>query len=325
MSRLLRGWRTWLAVAGAALALQVQAQSPASDCLPMPAPNAEVLARASEQPRDRGFLWHIRKGGRSSWLYGTIHVGRPEWVLPGPKVSEALRGSDVAAFELDFSDSTLMQRLQEGLGAAARDPAAPPLPDDLAVRLRRQLQAACAPLELQQALPPEMLGAALTMMAARRDGLDAGYAVDPALAQLARRDGKMVVSLETPELQIGLMRSNSAAELRENMEKMLGDLEQGRVRPLLRRVALAWEQGRAAELAGYRSWCDCARTPLERKALKAMLDDRNGPMAERIDALHASGKTVFAAVGSLHMFGPAALPSLMAARGYKVTRVELHR
>ena len=313
-------WRWWL-LAVAALALHAQAQ----ECPPTPSPSPEAVARASEQSRDRGFLWRLRKDGRTSWLYGTIHLGRLEWVFPGPQVSDALRASDVAAFELDFSDPALVQRLQDGLGAAARDPAAPVLPDDLAARLRRQLQAACAPLELQQALPPEMLAATLTGMAARRDGLEVGYAIDPALAQLARREGKEVVSLETPEQQIGLLRSESPAELRESLDKMLADLERGRVRPLLRRVATAWEQGRAAELSNYRRWCECARTPQERQALKALLDDRNGPMAERIDALHTSGKTVFAAVGSLHMFGPAALPALLAARGYEVARVEFER
>lgn len=320
--------RRWLAMAIAALALQaqVQAQAPAADCPPSPrAPTAEEAARAREQARDRGFLWRIRKQGRDSWLYGTIHVGRMEWMFPGPKVNAALKASEVVAFELDFTDDALMQRLQQSLAAAARDTVASPLPEDLAARLRQQLQVACAPAELQQALPPEMVGATLMMMAARRDGLDAGYAIDPALAQLARREGKAVVSLETPELQIRLMRSSSAADMRESLEKILRDLEQGHVRPLLLRVADVWEQGRAGELARYPEWCECARTARERKTLKAMLDDRNRPMAERIDALHASGKTVFAAVGSLHMFGPAALPALMAARGYQVTRVELHR
>lgn len=317
--------RRWLALACLTLALQAQGQPAAADCPPSAGPSAEALARASEQARDRGFLWRIRKDGRTSWLYGTVHVGRLEWVFPGPRVSEALHASEVAAFELDFSHAAVVQRLQEGLAAAASDPTAPRLPDDLAKRLRRQMQAACAPAGLEQALPPEVLGATLAMMAGRRDGLDVAYAIDPALAQIARRAGKALVSLETPELQIDVLRSKSAAELRENMDKMLGDLERGRVRPLLRRVADAWAQGRAAELSGYRSWCECARTPQERQALKALLDDRNGPMAERIDALHASGKTVFAAVGSLHMFGPSALPALMAARGYEVAQIDLYR
>ncbi|MBL0729466.1 TraB/GumN family protein [Piscinibacter sp. HJYY11] len=315
--------RRWLTLGCAALALQAHAKAP--DCPPPPSPSAEAVAQARGQARDRGFLWRIRKDGRTSWLYGTLHVGRLAWVFPGPKVSEALQGSQVAAFELDFSDEAVVQRLLDGLATAARDPAAPRLPDDLAVRLRRQMEAACVPADWQQSLPPEMLGVTLSMMVGRHDGLETSYAIDPALARLARSAGKELVSLETPELQIDVLRSKSAAELRENMDKMLGDLERDRVRPLLRRVADAWAQGRAAELSGYRSWCECARTPQERESLKALLDDRNGPMAQRIDALHTSGKTVFAAVGSLHMFGPTGLPALMAARGYEVVPVELYR
>jgi uncharacterized protein YbaP (TraB family) len=315
-----QGLRRCLAVAGLALGLQVQA----SDCPPAPpAPSADEIARAAAQPRDRGFLWRIDKGGRSSWLYGTIHLGRLEWTFPGPKVREALQASDVAAFELDFTDPALMQRLQGAIAAAARE--APTLPDDLAARLRERLQAACAPPELQQALPPEMLGVTLMLMSARRDGLEVGHAIDPALAQLARQEGKPVLSLETPEQQIKLLRSETPAELRESLDKILRDLEQDRARPLLLRVAEVWEQGRAGELARYRNWCDCARTPRERRALKALLDERNGPMAARIDALHAGGQTVFAAVGSLHLVGPSALPSLLAARGYRVTRIGLQR
>jgi uncharacterized protein len=55
--------------------------------------------------------------------------------------------------------------------------------------------------------------------------------------------------------------------------------------------------------------------------MKRALDDRNPALAEHIDALHQSGKQVFAAVGSLHMFGPLGLPALMAKRGYRVERV----
>ncbi|MET0333495.1 MAG: TraB/GumN family protein [Rhizobacter sp.] len=315
------------------LALSAHAQAPAAsqasapttpttDCPPAArAPTAQEMAQAMAQARDRGFLWRVSKGGRSSWLYGTIHLGRMDWIVPGPKVSAALRASDVVAFELDVTDSALMQRLQQGMTAAARDTAAPPLPDDLASRLRTQLQAACAPPEMLASAAPEMLGAMLMLMSARREGLDASYGIDPSLAVFARGEKKTVISLETPELQLKLMRSSTAPDLRESLEKTLRALEQDSARPLLLRVARVWEQGQSGEMERYREWCDCAGTVYERATLKAMLDDRNGPMAQRIDALHAEGKTVFAAVGSLHMFGPAALPSLLARRGYRVERV----
>lgn len=321
----------WLVCALLALPARAQAPQPAAsaasasasapDCPPTAhLPDAEERARATAQARDRGFLWRISKGGRSSWLYGTIHLARMAWMFPGPRVSEALRASEVVAFELDITDGALMQRLQSGLSVSANDKR-PPIPADLAARLRTQLRAACAPPEMLTSMAPEMLGMMLTMMSARRDGLDASYGIDPALAHIARREGKTVVSLETPEMQLALMRSRSETDLHEGLEKTLRELEEDRARPMLLRVAEVWAQGRADELARYREWCGCANTPHERATLKAMLDDRNGPMAERIDALHTGGKTVFAAVGSLHMFGPAALPALMARRGYRVERI----
>jgi len=317
-----RRWRRTLAGAGLFISLHAQAQSPApADCPPQASmPSAEERAKASEQSRDRGFLWRVSKGGKSSYLYGTIHLARREWMFPGPQVSAALKASEVVALELDITDTALMQRLQAGLAPKPGEPGAQ-LPEDLATRLRTQLRAACAPNEMLRAMSPEMVGALLVMMSARRDGLDANYGIDPALAHLARREKKTVVSLETPELQLKLMRSQSATDLRESLEKVLSDLEQDRTRPLLLRVAQVWAEGRDDELERYREWCDCAHTELEQATLKAMLDDRNPAMAASIDALHGGGQTVFAAVGSLHLFGAQALPALMAQRGYRVERI----
>jgi len=56
--------------------------------------------------------------------------------------------------------------------------------------------------------------------------------------------------------------------------------------------------------------------------MRRMLDERNPGLANGIDAIHASGKTVFAAVGSLHMIGKLGLPALLSERGYKVERVD---
>ena len=121
-------------------------------------PTAEERAQATKTARDRGFLWRISKGGVNSWLYGTIHLARREWMIPGPQVHAALRASEVVALELDITDTALMQRLQAGLAMRPGEPGAQ-LPGDLAARLRAQLRAACAPTEMLTAMAPEMVGA----------------------------------------------------------------------------------------------------------------------------------------------------------------------
>jgi uncharacterized protein YbaP (TraB family) len=83
-----------------------------------------------------------------------------------------------------------------------------------------------------------------------------------------------------------------------------------------------WADGRLAELERYEDWCRCMDTERERGLMRRLLADRNPAMVERIEALHDGGKRVFAAVGSLHMVGPAGLPALFRARGYEVELID---
>lgn len=306
----------WLLVAGA----QAEADRP-----PAPAgcpPQATVLSPAQVQQgqreaRDRGFLWRITRDGRSSHLYGTLHVGRWHWMFPGPQVATALAASDLVAFELDLLDPAIQRRLATAMAA---DPAAP-LPAPLATRLGAQLDAACLAEPAMRALAPEVQLAALTTLAARWDGLDPAYAIDAFLAGHARALGKPVVSLEAPEMQVALLKGDAASS-RQAIDSTLRQLETGQARPMLVHIARVWDEGQAEELARYAQWCGCAETEADRTLLRRLLDERNAPLAERIAAEHAAGRSVFAAVGALHMVGPAGLPALLAARGFTVQRVD---
>lgn len=305
-------------LAGTTLA-QAQAK-PAEDCPPAArGPSAEEQEAGWRQARDRGFLWKATKDGRSSYLYGTMHVGKLDWIFPGPTVHEALAASSLVALEIDLANPEITRRVQAAMGPKPGRSLTP----RLSARLERQLQAACMPLELTRSMSPEMLGMALTVMSARRQGFDPAYGVDMAIAALGHRLGKPLTSLESPELQVKLLTSRSNQELREGMDKLLAALENGKAGPMLLRMAGIWEEGREDELARYTEWCDCVGSVRERAAMKALLNDRNPGLADAIAALHAEGKTVFAAVGSLHMVGPTGLPELLRNKGYAVERIPL--
>jgi uncharacterized protein YbaP (TraB family) len=268
--------------------------------------------------RDRGFLWRVSRDNRTSYLYGTVHVGRPEWMFPGPAALSALRSTEVLALELDVLDPVLLQRLQEGMAPRPERT----LPESLIARLRAQLRAACLPDELLTTTSPEMVATTLTMMSARKAGLDPTYGVDAAYAGLARGLNKPVASLETPELQLELLLGSSLQETQAAVESALEELESGSASPMVSRMAQIWAEGRLGELERYETWCDCMETESDRVLMRRLLEDRNPGLADRIDAIHTSGRPVFAAVGSLHMVGTQGLPSLLAARGYRVERVD---
>jgi len=295
------------------------ASPPAANCPPTAQPpSPEAVQAGLRNARDRGFLWRIVKDGRTSYLYGTVHVAKLDWVFPGPKTMQALNASDTVALELDLLDPALQRRMAEAI-AARREPV---LPAALTQRLQRQANAECIAPEMLAGLGPMLQIATLSSLIGRRDGIDPAYGIDLFIAGLAHAAKKNTVSLETPELQLDTLTNDPDAPLDALIESGLDELESGRARPLLNRLVRIWAEADDAELGRYESWCDCLKTDADRRAMRRMLDDRNPALAASIDALHTGGKQVFAAVGSLHMIGAQGLPALLAKRGYRVERIE---
>jgi len=295
------------------------ASPPAAGCPPTAQqPSPDAVQTGLRNARDRGFLWRLVKDGRSSYLYGTVHVAKLDWVFPGPKTMQALNASDTVALELDLLDPALQRRMANAI-AARRDPA---LPAALTQRLQRQAQIECIAPEMLAGLGPILQIATLSSLVGRRDGIDPAYGIDMFIAGLAHAAKKNTVSLETPELQLDTLTNDPDTPLDALVESGLDELESGRARPLLNRLVRIWADADDAELARYESWCDCLKTDADRRAMRRMLDDRNPALAAGIDALHAGGQQVFAAVGSLHMIGPKGLPALLAERGYRIERIK---
>lgn len=305
----------WIAAAALLWPLLLRAASP--EC---PQPQAEptqaeqraLAARAI----DRGLLWKLTKDGRSSWLFGTMHLGRAAWAHPGPALRSAWRNSDVLALELDLSDPAT----QAQLAAAMLARTGPPLPPALAGQLRERIARSCLSPGVER-LHPVMQLALLEVDVARRDGLEPQYAQEHMLARLAERDRRSVVGLETVDEQLQALLPDDPAAVQADVESALSELDDLRGPALMHRLTTDWAEGRLEDLERFPQWCDCARTAEEQAALARLNDDRNPHLADGITALHDQGRRVLAAVGALHMTGPNALPRLLAARGFRVERV----
>jgi uncharacterized protein YbaP (TraB family) len=90
-------------------------------------------------------------------------------------------------------------------------------------------------------------------------------------------------------------------------------------------MASAWEGGDLHSLSTYETWCECATSDEDRAFMRRLNDGRNPALADGIAAQHRAGRRVFAAVGALHMTGPAGLPLLLAQRGFRVERIAFKR
>jgi len=285
-------------------------------CPPPPAdPTPAQWQAAQREARDVGMLWRLSKDGRDSWLFGTIHVGTLAWSVPGPALRQALARSDVLALEIDPLDPQLASQLQQAMREA------PPADGALRQRLQAQASAACVPPEALQGLHPMLQLVTLTLLQARRDGLDAAFAQELMLATAARAAGLRIVALESVAQQIGALLPQDPVQMQRLLEQSIEQLERGRASDVLRRLAEAWAAGDLQMLEGYAQWCECADTHEQRAWLRRLNDERNDHLAAGIDALHGRGHKVFAAVGALHMTGAQALPRLLQQRGYTVQRV----
>ena len=302
----------------ACMALDAAAAAP--DCPPPPDPTPEQVRAAAAHPRDRGLLWRIDKDGRTSYLYGTLHVGRLPWVFPGPQVGAAIAQSDVLALELDVGDPEVVHAMAAGMGR--HDAAQPPADPGRQRRLAAQMRAACLDATALGDAPPLLQVITLSVAHARREGLEPGYAQEFALGAVFRAQGKPVLSLETPQLQLQALLGMPAADAARSVDQALDALEDGRSATTLKRLAQAWERGQLQELTQYEQWCECVETEADRLWLRRLNDDRNPAIADGIDTLHRQGQRVFAAVGALHMTGPQGLPGLMQQRGYTVRRID---
>lgn len=303
----------WLRLAwGCALAVSLHGGVFAAPACP-PAP---AQASAS-QAKDLGLLYRISRDGRDSYVYGSLHIGRPEWAYPGPKLRAALQRVDLLALELDLSDPATLQVLSQ---PPAHAPALKLTPA-LRARLDAQARAACLPPAALAGQHPLMELATYTVLAARWDGLDSRFGQEVSLSQWAHQHGLPIIALEDAASQQQALIPADAKQALSSLQKGLSQLEQGRVRPVMKRLAQAWAQGDLASMQDYARWCDCVEDAQDRADFVRLNDARNPGLADGIVARHSQGQSVLAAVGALHLSGSQSLLKQLSRRGFVVERL----
>ena len=280
-------------------------------------PTQDEIHAAVRDARDQGALWTIEKDGHGSWLYGTIHVGNLALSVPGPKVTLALAAADVLAIEVDVTSPVIAQAIRAPRDAS-EGPAVPPA---LLARLKALAEKACVPWEPLSKLPPMLTVAALSTLEARWEGFDPSHGTEFVLAGFAQARKKPIVSLESPGVQRKALSGGPPGQQLAALERAIAALEHGHVRPAVRALARAWQDGDLVAIADYEQWSGSPSSPEAKADVERIVFGRNPDLAAAIDLAHREGKRVFAAAGILHMVGDGGLPKLLQKLGYKVERI----
>lgn len=284
--------------------------------------HAAATANAAGAVPPRGALYQVSDGHHTLLLFGTIHVGAPDFYPLEQRLTQALAAAPVLALELDPDNGAAMQsavqryalypdgqRIQDHL-----DPA-------LAQRTLATLARAGLPLQAVQHMRPWMLAMALTVQEYGHHGYRTDLAVDSHLASTVRAHGGQVVELESADRQMSLFSQLTEAEQAEFLADTLRELDDAALSRKLDLLVNAWRHadstGFATALADMRQNDSFAT----RFTLKTLLQQRNPGLANGVADLLRQHDRAVAAIGILHLVGPDSVPHLLKKKGLQVKQL----
>ncbi len=276
-----------------------------------------AAAIASCAPRGEGpALWRIADADSEIWLFGTVHVLPPRLVWRTARIDAAFEAADTIVFETDvdaagaagFAD--LVQRhgtLPDGETLAAR------LDADGRARLARVIaQLNLNPVVLARARP-WLAALQISLAFAQRSGSDPDAGVETVLAADARRAGKALAYLETPEQQIRALADLSPEAETRFLDATLRQIEDDSGESDA--LDESWARGNTNALAAQ---LDRLLREAGPEAYAAIVTTRNEAWANEIAAMLDGEGRVFVAVGAAHLVGDDSVVALLRARGVEV-------
>ena len=270
---------------------------------------------------ERGALFKVSGHGHTMYLFGTIHMGRPEFFPLDKSVTQALAASSTLALEIDptVQNAEVAAAVQR---AALTTPAiVAAMPPALGPRLTRQLEALGVPATLPTQLKPWMLIITLASVEYARLGYRPDLGIDAHLATLAHGRNIKVVGLETLESQLDLFDRLPVADQWTMLDESLASLESGEAQQEVQSLTKGWATADRATFDALVSKYEQDQRLSSQILQRRFLTERNGPMADKLDGLLERETHTMAAVGLMHLVGKDSLPALLRAKGLKIEQL----
>jgi uncharacterized protein YbaP (TraB family) len=256
-------------------------------------------------------------------LFGTLHVGLPEFYPLEDRLMGALAESSTLALEIDPDQprADLQDALRTYGMLASGNPAYDSLPPQQKRRLDRLLQQGGLDAASMLGFKPVLLATMLTLAEYTRQGYRADLSSDAWLARQARRRRVRVLALESLGGQLALLDRLPVTDRWRFLDEMMDSIESGAQRTEAREVVRAWSTADRQALDLIAAQCETDRTVSGRFVTQVLLKERNVGLAGRLLQLLRSEDRTVAAIGVLHLLGTGNVPELLAQSGVRVERI----
>lgn len=284
---------------------------------------AQLLFAANafaQQAAQKSFLWEIRGATGKAYLFGTIHVGKPDFFPLSSAIEQSFAQADGLAVEADLTNEIKMEEIVQKAQYEA--------PDNLEKHVSKETMTSVLAVTSQLNLSREMvvqmrpwlLGSAIVAIDLIKAGYDPTAGVDEYLVRQAKSTNKILVELESVEFQANMMNGLSDHEQEAFLLSTVAPVRQGTSAAILNDTVRAWQTGNPGAMEKVVQ-ASLKNGPMGEVLLEKIVYSRHPAMIDNIDKLLKSGKTYFVAVGALHLVGNKGLVKLLRNKGYTVTQL----
>jgi uncharacterized protein len=266
-------------------------------------------------------MWVVKDKDSTIYLFGTVHVLRPEMKWRSAKLDKALTDATelwVEVPEISGDMAEAQKALLPMMAQLGLDPAHPlskTLTPEEYKQLEAAAQAAGAPMQAVDMMRPWLASMTLGTAPLIKAGYDPKSGPDGIIHKLAAEQGDKVLGFETAEFQIKLFAGMSPEAQLQMLRQTLDQTNDPVVE--LDKMAAAWAVG---DLAAMESQLVEEMRKEAPEYYQSLLNQRNENWTSQLqERLKGSGVS-FVAVGAAHLLGADSVVAKLKARGVQVER-----
>lgn len=262
-------------------------------------------------------LWVVKDHDSTLYLFGTIHVLKPDADWRSPRFDAAFDSASQLVLEVENpEDQAALMPLIQQHGLSPDRPLSTLLSAEDIARLdetARSLGLSAAQLDPMR---PWLASLSLAVAPLAKAGYQPSSGVDPILRARAEANGMAVSGLETLDQQVRLLAGFPEDGQLAYLKRTLDDYASGAAQ--LDLLVAAWLAGdvEAIDAIGVASMRQAGD-----RVYQALLVDRNRDWADQIVRLLDGSGEGFIAVGALHLAGEDSVQAMLAQRDVTVERL----